>query len=127
MLRKKSVLAATVLVALSTMPTPHPLWADDEEHLPDLAGIYQSDKARLTLANHPFWPKIKYIGLLIAGREQRVNPVSVYNDSIKGCHGVVYSGTLAQQQPVELTLDGATLLFRYYDGPTLHLKRVPKP
>lgn len=127
MLKTKSVLTAAVLVVLSAMLTPNPLWAGDEENLPDLAGVYQSDEALLTLANHPFWPKIEYIGLFIVGREDRVHPMSVRNDSIKGCHGVVYSGTLEKQQEVELEIDGTTLLFRYYDGPTLRLKRVPKP
>jgi hypothetical protein len=127
MSKSKSALAVTVVIVLAAMLTPNPLWAADQESLPDLAGVYWSDEGRLTLANHPSWPRAEYIGLFIVGQEQWVYPMKVSNDSIKGCHGVLYNGSLEKQQAVELTLDGTTLLFRYYDGPTLRLKRLPAP
>ncbi len=41
-----------------------------------------------------------------------------------GCHGVAYEGTLSRQKAFELKLDGDTLTLRWYDGPSVTLKRV---
>lgn len=92
----------------------------------DFAGIYRGGDVELTLANHPHWPKVEYVGLLVKGKDQRVYAAAIRYDSVKGCHGVIYNGTIAKQQAVELKLEGQTLTVRYYEGPTLKLKRVPK-
>ncbi|MEN6440959.1 MAG: hypothetical protein ABFD97_20505 [Syntrophobacter sp.] len=91
--------------------------------LPELAGVYKSAGARIILANHPKWPTVEYVGEILQGNDQQIQPIRVRCDSVKGCHGAVYSGTLANQSAVELNLEGERLTVRYYNGPTLVLDR----
>lgn len=96
--------------------------ADAGQPLPVLAGVYKSRGALVILANHPDL-RSEYIGQIVYDSDQKVQPMRIKCDSIQGCHGVIYSGTLEKQKAVELTLQGEKLSVRYYDGPTLLLER----
>lgn len=88
-----------------------------------LAGVYKGAGTEIVLASHPKWPSLAYVGEIFHGSDQQIQPIRVKCDSVKGCHGVIYSGTLANQAPVELKLEGEKLTVRYYNGPTLVLDR----
>ena len=129
MTRVTRLLLGTLIAgALAAAVAFHPQPAGGAAKKPDFAGVYRlGNDTELTLAGHPHYPGLQYVGLLLTGAEQRIYPIKVSVDAVKGCHGVIYEGALAKQRAVELKLAGESLTFRYYDGPTLTLKRVAKP
>jgi hypothetical protein len=128
MSRRSILVAAAFLFTACMLLALRPTLAAYEEQRIEIAGVYQGDAGeQLTLAIHPYYPGIEYIGILITGQEQRVYAVNCRNDDVKGCHCVIYDGMIANQKAIELKLNGQTLTMRYYDGPTLTLKKLKKP
>jgi hypothetical protein len=101
--------------------------ADEKAEQPNFAGVYTADNIQLTLAGHPHRPRFQYIGVLVQRRDDKIQPVEFSYNPIKGCHGLVYDGKREKASAVELKLEGQTLTFRWYDGPTWKLKREKGP
>ena len=94
-----------------------------DRRLPDLAGVYRSGGTEIVLAIHP-GGNAEYIGQIVYDTDRKVQPMKVACDVIKGCHGIVYHGTLANQEAVELQLEDKKLTVRYYSGRMLVLERA---
>jgi hypothetical protein len=94
-----------------------------EQAPPNLAGVWQNDEVQVTLADHPHRPKSQYLGEFFRFKDQRIQLLKVNCDRIRGCHGLIFDDYQANQKAFELKLDGDTLTLRWYDGPTLKLKK----
>jgi hypothetical protein len=117
----RSALAAAVMLAsglaavqVTTAAEPAP---------PDFAGVWQNNEVSVTLAGHPNRPKFVYLGEFFRFKDQRIQLLRVTYDRTRGCHGLIFDDYQANQKAFELKLDGDTLILRWYDGPTLKLKR----
>jgi hypothetical protein len=110
-----AVMLASGLTAAQVTPAA-------EQALPDFAGVWQNDEVQVTLAGHPHRPKSDYLGEFFRFKDQRIQLLKVSCDRIRGCHGLIFDDYQANQKAFELKLDGGTLTFRWYNGPTLKLK-----
>jgi hypothetical protein len=97
-----------------------------EQAPPDFAGVWRNNDVSVTLAGHPYRPKSEYLGEFFRFKDQRIQLLRVTYDRIRGCHGLIFDDFQANQKPFELKLDGDTMTLRWYDGPTLKLKREAK-
>lgn len=110
------------LILLAAVMTLFMAGSGRTEGLPDLAGVYKGEQVEIVLAAHP-QSRPEYIGYIVYTEDHKVLPMKISCDSVKGCHGVIYDCSIADQKAVELKITGDSLSFRYYNGPTLVLKR----
>ncbi|MHC1729320.1 MAG: hypothetical protein AB9866_25535 [Syntrophobacteraceae bacterium] len=110
------------LIVLAAVMTLFMAGSGGAQGLPDLAGVYKGERVELTLAGHP-QSRSEYIGYIVYTEGHKVLPMKIACDSVKGCHGLIYDSSIADQKAVELKITGDSLSFRYYNGPTLVLKR----
>jgi hypothetical protein len=118
------VLAAAVMLASGLGAAP--VTPAAEQAPPDFAGVWRNDEVRVTLAGHPYRPKFEYLGEFFRFKDQRIQLLKVNCDRIRGCHGLIFDDFQANQKAFELKLDGDTMTLRWYDGPTIKLKREGK-
>ncbi len=122
MARRLIVIAAVVTLFLAGPVFWQAAYSAGKEVLPNLIGVYKGEGVEIILAGHPLW-RSEYIGQIVYSKDQRIQPMKINCDAVKGCHSVIYDGSTANQSAAELKIEGDRLILRHYNGPELVLVR----